>query len=43
MIQLTDHMQLKRKEDHRVDAPVLRRRGTIYSREVKDGRDLGGR
>ena len=27
MIQLTDHMKLKRKEDQRVDASVLLRRG----------------
>ena len=27
MIQLTDHMKLKRKQDQRVDASVLLRRG----------------
>jgi hypothetical protein len=27
MIQLTDHMKLKRKEDQKVDASVLLRRG----------------
>jgi hypothetical protein len=27
MIQLTDHMTLKKKEDQRVDASVLLRRG----------------
>jgi hypothetical protein len=36
-------MMLKRKEDQRVDASVLLRRGTKYSREVVGGRDLEGR
>ena len=34
-IQFTDHMNLKKKEDQSVDASVLLRRGTKYSRKVK--------
>jgi hypothetical protein len=30
-------MKLKKKEDQNVDASVLLRRGTKYSREVEDG------
>ena len=36
-IQFTTHMKLKKKEDQNVDASVLLRRGTKYSREVEDG------
>jgi hypothetical protein len=42
-IQLTDHIKLKRKEDQRMDASVLLRRGTIYFKGSKSGRDLRGR
>ena len=38
-IQLTDHMKLKRKEDHRVDASVLLRRGNNI---IKGSRDWEG-
>jgi hypothetical protein len=44
MIELTEHLKLKRKDDQRVDASVLHRRGNKKkSREVEGGRDLGGR
>jgi hypothetical protein len=36
MIQLTDHMKVKRKEEQSVDVSVLLRRG-------QDVQDLGGR
>ena len=36
-------MKLKRKEDQRMDASVLLRRGTIYFKGSKSGRDLRGR
>ena len=34
-IQLTDHMKLKRKEDQRVDASVLLRRGNNIIKESR--------
>ena len=37
MIQLIDHMKLKRKEDQRVDASVLLRKENKQSREVEVG------
>ena len=47
MIQLTDHMKLKKKEDQSVDASVLLRRGNKIIMEGRrregPGRKIGGR
>jgi hypothetical protein len=44
MIQLTDHMELRRKEDQGVDASVLPwGLGTGSSQEVEGEGELGGR
>ena len=41
MIQLTDHMKLKRKEDQRVDASVLLRRGNKIIKGSRGWEGLG--
>ena len=41
MIQLTDHMKLKRKEDQRVDASVLLRRGNNIIKGSRRWEGLG--
>ena len=41
MIQLMDHMKLKRKEDQRVDAPVLLRRGNKIIKGSRGWEGLG--
>ena len=43
MMQLTDHMKLKKKEDQRVDASVLLRRGNNIIKGSREERDLGGK
>ena len=41
MIQLTDHMKLKKQEDQRVDASVLLRRGNNIIKESRRWERLG--
>ena len=41
MIQLTDHMKLKKKEDQRVDASVLLRRGNKIIKGSRGWEGLG--
>ena len=41
MIQLMDHMKLKRKEDQRVDASVLLRRGNKIIKGSRGWEELG--
>ena len=41
MIQLMDHMKLKRKEDQRVDASVLLRRGNKIIKGSRGWEGLG--
>ena len=43
MIQLMDHMKLKRKEDQRVDASVLFRRGSNIIKGNRGWKRIGGR
>jgi hypothetical protein len=43
MMQLTDHMMLKGKEDQIVDPSVLPQRGNKIIKEVEGLRDMGGR
>ena len=43
MIQLTDHMKIRKKEDQSVDTSVLLEGGTKYCWKVECGMDLGGR
>ena len=40
-VQLTDHMKLKRKEDQRVDASVLLRRGNKIIKGSRGWKELG--
>jgi hypothetical protein len=40
-VQLTDHMKLKRKEDQRVDASVLLRRGNKRIKRSRGWEGLG--
>jgi hypothetical protein len=43
IIQLTNHMKLKKKEDQSVDTSLLLRREKKYSQEVDRERDWGRR
>jgi len=43
MIQLTDHVKVKEKEDQRIDALILLRRGNKITWEIEEGKDLEGR